>query len=312
MLFGKYNFHNILLDDALLPAYKGSTFRGAFGSALKRVVCAVREKECGACLLASRCLYAKLFEFPGQDRTVKATRLAIPPPPYVIAPPLSSETQVRAGASFDFSLLLFGECNDYFPYFVYAFETMGEAGIGKALKGRRGRFSVTDVTCDGMSIYDAEQRRLTSISPSSLPLEPILDECEGELTVTLVTPLRLKFANHYQADLPFHLLVRAMLRRVSSLMECHGPGEPPLDYRGMVARAAAVETVNSSLRWCDWQRYSGRQEQTMLMGGMTGEVTFRGRLGEYLSLLEFCREVHLGKQTTFGLGQFNFSWRKSS
>ena len=312
MLFGKYRFHNVLLDDALLPAYKGSTFRGAFGTALKRVVCAVREKECDACLLASRCLYAKTFESLVRDQVNRASRLAAPPHPYVIAPPPTRQTRFATGAPFDFSLLLFGETNEYLPYFVYAFESMGEGGIGKALSGRRGRFSVTDVTCAGLSIYDAGQRRLAPVTPKTLTLHPGQDDRDGELIVTLVTPLRLKFTNHYQADLPFHLLVRAMLRRVSSLLDCFGAGEPPLDYRGLVARAATVETVGSSLRWCDWQRYSNRQEEAMLMGGMIGEVSWRGRLGEYLPLLEFCKQVHLGKQTTFGLGQFEYSFRQSA
>jgi len=35
VLYGKYRFSSVLLDDALLPPFKGSTFRGVFGLALK-------------------------------------------------------------------------------------------------------------------------------------------------------------------------------------------------------------------------------------------------------------------------------------
>ncbi|MBW1746401.1 MAG: CRISPR system precrRNA processing endoribonuclease RAMP protein Cas6, partial [Deltaproteobacteria bacterium] len=42
---------------------------------------------------------------------------------------------------------------------------------------------------------------------------------------------------------------------------------------------------------------------SMLMGGMTGSVIFEGKIGEYLPLIEFCSKVHLGKQTSFGLGK---------
>lgn len=62
MLFGRYQFTCRFTEDALLPPYKGSTFRGAFGGALKKVVCAVREKDCSRCLLAARCVYARVFE----------------------------------------------------------------------------------------------------------------------------------------------------------------------------------------------------------------------------------------------------------
>jgi hypothetical protein len=39
------------------------------------------------------------------------------------------------------------------------------------------------------------------------------------------------------------------------------------------------------------------------MGGMAGSVTYEGDMGEYMPLIEFCSEVHLGKQTSFGLGK---------
>jgi hypothetical protein len=62
MLFGEYRFHAVLEDDAILPPYKGSTFRGGFGVALKQVVCALRRQGCPACLLRRQCVYALVFE----------------------------------------------------------------------------------------------------------------------------------------------------------------------------------------------------------------------------------------------------------
>jgi len=41
-----------------------------------------------------------------------------------------------------------------------------------------------------------------------------------------------------------------------------------------------------------------------MMGGLTGSITYEGDLEEYLPLIEFCAKVHLGKQTTFGMGRF--------
>lgn len=51
MLFERYNFNCHLDTDAELPCYKGSTFRGVFGRALKKVVCALKQQECETCLL---------------------------------------------------------------------------------------------------------------------------------------------------------------------------------------------------------------------------------------------------------------------
>ena len=103
--------------------------------------------------------------------------------------------------------------------------------------------------------------------------------------------------------MPFHVFVRAMLRRASSLLNFYGDGEPPLDYKGLVKRATEVSILDSDLNWFDWQRYSQRQDKAMLMGGITGSITYEGKIGEYLPLIDFCSKVHIGKQTAFGLGK---------
>ena len=41
----------------------------------------------------------------------------------------------------------------------------------------------------------------------------------------------------------------------------------------------------------------------MNLGGLTGAVTYKGPLDEFLPLIEFSEMVHIGKQTSFGLGK---------
>ncbi len=43
--FSSYLFHLQAEDKITKPSYKGSTFRGGFGHAFKKVVCAVRDKD---------------------------------------------------------------------------------------------------------------------------------------------------------------------------------------------------------------------------------------------------------------------------
>ncbi len=305
MFFERYNFICRFESAAELPFYKGSTFRGVFGRALKKVVCALKQKECNACLLNATCIYSGIFE--NQAFTNKKNpRMAAPPRPFVIEPPLTTQTRFPEGSAFEFSLVLMGRATQYLPYFIYAFEQMGVIGIGKKINHRRGRFLLEQVRNHDQVIYSSKDQKLTqsgkvqNLDISLSQDHPDKDLCLG---VTLETPLRLKFNNRLHADLPFHLLVRAMLRRISSLMDAYGSGEPPLDYPGLVKKAGAVETIEQNLSWFDWQRYSFRQDQKMLMGGMTGSVTYQGAIKEYLPLVEFCEKVHLGKQTVFGLGK---------
>ncbi|NCO52175.1 MAG: CRISPR-associated protein Cas6, partial [Deltaproteobacteria bacterium] len=84
MKIGDYQFHCTLQQDATLPPYKGSTFRGGFGSALKQTLCALRRQDCPVCLLRETCLYARVFE--AQSPAASGARLAARPHPYVIRP----------------------------------------------------------------------------------------------------------------------------------------------------------------------------------------------------------------------------------
>ena len=67
--FAQFKFLLKAVDCISLPVYKGSTFRGAFGHAFKKVVCVTREKICGTCLLKNRCVYSYVFETPPPSDT---------------------------------------------------------------------------------------------------------------------------------------------------------------------------------------------------------------------------------------------------
>lgn len=310
MLYGKYLFSCVFEDDAILPPYKGSTFRGVFGHALKKVVCALRKQDCKDCLLREKCAYSFVFETPAiRDEGHK--RIAAPPHPYVIEPPDNDITHFQKEEPFEFALILFGRANELLPYFVYAFEQMGKLGVGKKIDGKRAGFSLKWVTSDDKIVYSGETRR---ISAGNFVNDLLIEDCVRDesahvscVNISLKTPLRLKFQNRLEVNIPFHVLTRAMLRRVSSLQNYYGNGEPPFDYRGIVDRAKAVETADSSLRWFDWERYSNKQDQSMFMGGIVGEVSYSGDLTEFLPLLRFCEKVHIGKQTSFGLGKIEIT-----
>ena len=306
MLYGKYRFTCRFKTDAILPFYKGSTFRGVFGHALKRVVCAIKQVECTDCVLKQRCVYAMVFETPIAVAPPEGARVSAPPHPFVIEPPLTDLRHYAAGDRVQCGLVLFGETNRNLSYFVYAFEQMGKIGIGKRIRGKRGRFFLESVNAGDREIYSCRDRTLLQISPvRHLNLTEAVSPAPGicRVSIVLETPLRLKFKSEFQAALPFHVLVRAMLRRMSSLCDVWDDGEPALDYKGLVERAKAVRITHNDLRWFDWRRYSNRRERKMFMGGLVGSATYEGHLGEYLPLMAFSEKAHLGKNTSFGLGK---------
>lgn len=305
MLIGAYRFHCRFTSPATLPEYKGSMLRGAFGHALKRVTCALRRKECSDCLLAATCVYSLVFETAksGDDHPAKE-RIAALPHPYVLQPPLTNQHHFQPGEPFDFGLLLFGRANDFLPHIIYAFEQMGATGLRPDARTGPAQFSMESVRAHDAIVYDGARKTLDR----TLPLQNLLlgeppSEPVSTLTVRLLTPLRVKQANDLQDTLPFHLLIRAALRRISTLENAHGQGEPPLDYPGLVKRASQITVARSDCRWQEIPRYSNRQQTAMQIGGILGSIDYAGDLTEFLPLLRYCGQTHLGKQTTFGLGQ---------
>ena len=306
MLYGEYDFICRFEKEAVLPEYKGSTFHGLFGRALKNVVCALKRRQaCDDCPLRHRCLYVRVFEThlaAGPDS--KSGHLSELPHPYVIEPPDSRKNVFEKDRTISCRLALFGSLNQELPFFVYAFDRMGNTGLGRRVGGSRGKFRLEQVNSGRKVVYTRENGRIAGEDCAyPLDLTGTNGLGPGRITLRMETPLRVKHQQRIARELPFHVLARAMLRRVSGLMAAYGAGEPALDYRGLVKKAEAVETSDTGLQWYDWQRYSFRRKKRMPMGGLVGAVTYENVPPDFLPLIDFCEKVHVGKNTSFGLGK---------
>ena len=189
---------------------------------------------------------------------------------------------------------------------------MGANGIGRSIGAGFGRFALNRVMAQERCLYDSESRVLDrEMPPDDLILAaPEINPPVTIIDVALLTPLRIKHQNQFQNTISFHLLIRAALRRVSSLEQYYGGGEPALDYRGMVRRAEFIHTIESRCRWLDLDRYSNRQKTVMSMGGLTGTIRYKGDLSEFIPVLRYCEKTNLGKQTAFGLGKIAITIEK--
>jgi hypothetical protein len=52
------------------------------------------------------------------------------PRPFVVKPPLTTQTTYAAGEALVFDLVLVGQAIDYLPYFIVAFRELGANGFG--------------------------------------------------------------------------------------------------------------------------------------------------------------------------------------
>lgn len=310
--FGRFTATFRLDGPLLLPPYAGSLFRGAFGWAMKRVVCVTRTHDCPPCLLRDRCVYPYVFETPPPSGAHVMRKYPAAPHPFVLVPP-DGGRMLAQGQGFELGLTLFGKAVGWLPHFIFSLERMGRAGFGAR------RTSATLVGVDGWldgrrcSVYAAEERTLAAAEtvlcqvmvPAGPARDPRLSSARQRLAIEFLSPLRIRYEERLATTLEFHVLIRSLLRRLAHLSYFHCGGDPSMvAFREWIALAEQVRTVSSSLVWSDWTRYSSRQETVMQMGGLLGQAVFEGPLAVFLPLLRLGERVHAGKGTSFGLGRY--------
>jgi hypothetical protein len=341
--FAQFQFLLKALDTINLPAYKGSTFRGAFGHAFKKVVCINREKICNTCLLKEKCVYSYVFETPPPSDTSKMRKYPFAPHPFVITPPLEEKRTYREGETLSFELTLIGKSIDFLPYFIYTFDELGKIGIGKG----KGKYQLEEVSAinigertkvkgesekarkdeETIVIYSGKDKTLRNdfkilriddlcasnlspltyhLRPSSLSPSSLSPSSLSPSTFHLhfVTPTRLKFDGKLSSSLEFHILFRNLLRRISLLSYFHCGKELDLDFKGLIEMSRGVKVQEEKLTWFDWERYSNRQNTKMKMGGFIGSITFEGDFKEFIPFLLLGEYINVGKGTSFGLGKY--------
>lgn len=315
---GIYEFHLISQGNMVLPAYKGSTLRGGFGRVFKSLACVTPQSCKNSCKTGSRCPYGYVFETPVPEDSARMKKYPYAPHPFIIEPPLETKAQYSENEKLRFRLILFGKACDYLPYFVYTFEELGKIGIGKA----QCPYRVEKVNRIGLNgsinlIYDAQDRLLQPGSKADT--FNLFDETgslnpSGQLTLTLLTPARIQVGNTLSNGPDFHEIVRSLLRRISLMMYFHEEIdlEGQVDFREMIQAATSIQTLSRNFRRYNWQRYSNRQERHISMDGLMGQGIYQGDIGRFIRLLRLGEYLHIGKGTSFGLGQYRLVWQPST
>jgi hypothetical protein len=274
-------------------------------------------------------VYARIFE-PTVDVDT-ATTLGIgqtAPRPFVLVPPLSEATELAPGERHTVGVVLFGPAIAALPYFVHTFEVLGTRfGIGRGRRAGEGRFRLCEVRgADGGVVYRAGQG-LTG-APEALPVDAgavdagtvdgfgtAVDAAPRRVLLRFLTPTRIRtsFRRERRGLMMLRTgddalaLIDALHRRVHLLSQLYGERSGPVQPHTPLALDGLDPVVEADrLCWCDWERYSGRQRQTMKLGGFVGDVTLIGdAVRHFFPLLRLGARLHVGTSTTFGLGKFD-------
>ncbi|HHV78324.1 MAG TPA: CRISPR system precrRNA processing endoribonuclease RAMP protein Cas6 [Firmicutes bacterium] len=317
-----FEFSFRVQSKVLLPPYKGSALRGAFGTIFRRITCSERGlNDCSPCDLRSACPYGKIFEPGPPNNSTRLRNLENVPRPFVLRPPLDAKLEYAPDDQIVFWVVLAGWAIEYLPYFIVALNELGHDGLGSKQNGKRGKVELERVRMfnplypDEFTVFDG--KIVYSPNDSLIVTGQQIDEetrlrSWNPLTVEFLTMTRLKYENEFVASPPFHVLLRSLLRRYSTIAYFYHGIEPDLDFAALIKEATGVRTVDSRLRWVDWERYSTRQKASMNMGGIIGTVTYSGDIEPFGSLLMLGELIHVGKGTTFGLGQYRLVNRRGA
>jgi len=261
--------------------YSGSAWRGAFGHALKKLVCIFKSGHCEHCPLLVSCAYPMIFESHLTTDTARGI-----PSPYTLYP-VCEQRQVHL-----YLTIMGDKAIGFFPFILHALRVAGEQGVGRCVYS----FEVVEQLDAG--VWKPLQSQPVALS-SMLP-----QAAAHALTMNLITPVRFKHQGHFirPDTLTLDLWIKALQRRLISLAGSWGNEAAMQQYCEI---DVIGEWQTPHFRWQEMERYSSRQQSAMKIGGVIGSVDLSAEQVQQLwPLLWLGQWTHIGKITTMGMGRY--------
>ena len=269
------------LQRAELPPYLGSTLRGVIGQALLQT-----DKE--ICVF----LYRNGEEAVGGKVIAK---------PYMIIPPdiCIPQTVLEKGEKLDFEILLFGCAAEYTASVVSALEQLYRFGLG----ARRYRFELSGIINGQTQRMIWRQGQYYKDAVTSIPIRGYeLQNVKGAV-IKLCTPLRIRHGGRLVKRISFQTLIRNITNRVLALTERYGGWIDQEEADRLVVLAEKVRTVKEEIKVEHLERYSNRINGKMDFSGLLGTIEYEGDLTPFVPWLYATQRLHVGRNTTFGMGK---------
>ena len=273
-----------VLRDVQLPGFLGNTLRGCLGSALLRCKCSRPSPDCEICSQRGACVYPNIFKV-----AQSTAEFPTMPAPFVIRAPAFGKRQWLAGETLTFSIMLFG----------VAVRRSGEV-LRAASTIFEGRFAQTE---DAFALENIRDGFTGQNVEKDLQIATWSDA--GALDIPLAQAVKIRFMSpaqiyqaHFVVDKPdFSLFMDSLFARIAAIIDLYGESEFTLPY-GLLARKPQITAQFST------QRVLIPQDHGQRVDGILGEILYQGDITRYLPYLDLGTQLHIGKKTTRGCGQF--------
>jgi hypothetical protein len=296
------------------PSYTGSMLRGAFGTALRKIVCLDFKQDCTNCITREACAYQKIFSPITPPDSGRLTKNRDMPRGFIMKPPLKADIY-GPEKPFSFRMILVGGLIQWLPYIIVPFSELGRIGIGN----ERTRFTFERLVCrnlkdeQGREIYSTVDNLVRPGEITSLTYEDMENAGKGaseQLKITFLTPTLLMYNPDGKkgASKPvrvpeFHVVVKRLRDRINRLATAYCGTELQVDYKEMGRKAEEVKISSVQGEWQGKSRKT-RDGDRQNLSGFVGSVTYEGDFEEYLPLLRLGEYLHVGKNAAFGNGWY--------
>ena len=227
------------------------------------------------------------------------------PHPWVLDLTHPTPREVGTGDQLQFGITLLGEAANILPWVVLALDHAGALGFG----GDRATFRLAGIEQESSpgngGWHEIDRHALPQFGTDNAVLTPP-PSAPDHVTVHLQTPLRLKHHGKLVRAAGFEMAIflRALRLRLRELRRLYASSvESPLLPE--IPDDAEAALIDCRVTWQDWTRWSNRQKTRMQLGGLVGEIDVDlSLLEDWWPLLWQGQWLHVGKQTSMGLGQY--------
>ena len=278
---------------AILPSFKGSTFRGLLGRTLLDAFCPKKIEGCLECKNVSECPYPNFFK-PHLARAGRST-----PAPYVVVPAIDKRTHLSQGETVEFELRIFGVALKWLPFILAAMFQGGERG---ALGTNRARFDIVKPIPPAQGSDPASWASARIEGLQTKKARDLITARTPIRAIRFATPCKLKEHGMVLGEIRGETLLRALERRIAGLN--HFYAQPPSASSTLHwSELPRLETELGELSWVILERPSTTQVERVNIGGWVGRLLVRFYNNSAESLLRLGQWTHVGKNTVYGCGK---------
>ena len=291
----KYKFIFEVTQPFYADIFLGSRWRSILITAVKKAVCFnTRLDDCSKCIAYKTCAYPYYFssETKINNKTIKK------PNPYIIQTDSCEIKHYYSGMKIEVSLVLLDKAVNYINLLIHNLKYIRIGSCEKKYNlklqevSKYNNFNENKIIWSNNEFADVDDIKFEACKKYQL----------GKYKLSFYSPLRILQKGKFITEITSELFINLIKRKLKSYKSFYNI--PITNDEIDSFNHSDIIICSNSLYKYDWYRYSSRQEKTMMLDGVLGDIEINILNSELTKALYFCSLLGLGKGSSLGLGQF--------